>query len=198
LKVGGIYVKDYKLTDLLRKHHPETFYHSLRVAQLCFQVAKRLLLTNENCLKVMQAGLLHDIGKISVPVRILSLPTKLNEQEFAIVKQHVVIGVEILKNLNYDPEIISAVVGHHEREDGRGYPFMNSNAQIHEFARIVAVCDVYDAMTEKRSYKQSLEKKEVLRMMDEDVLGAFHSPSVKALCEVYQENVEEVIKFVIN
>jgi putative nucleotidyltransferase with HDIG domain len=191
-------MKDYKLTNLLRKHHPDTYYHSLRVSHLCFQVAKKLSLSNDNCVKVMQAGLLHDIGKLAVPAYILSMPTRPNEQEFAVIKQHVVVGVNILRDLNYDQDILASVAGHHEREDGSGYPKMSTSSQNHEFSKIVAVCDVYDAMTETRSYKKALEKNEVLLMMKNDIIGVFHKQSLIALSDVSQESMDEVLKFKIN
>jgi putative nucleotidyltransferase with HDIG domain len=191
-------MKDYKLTNLLRKHHAETYYHSLRVSQLCFQVARRQSLSDDDCMKIMRAGLLHDIGKIAVPAEILSMPIQPSEEEFAIIRKHVVVGVKILENLHYETEIVAAVAGHHEREDGRGYPNMSFNTQIHNFAKIVAVCDVYDAMTEKRAYKKAIGKKEVLRMMKEGTVGAYHKLSLEALHDVYQEKVEDILKFVVN
>jgi putative nucleotidyltransferase with HDIG domain len=174
------------LMDKLRKHHAETYYHSLRVSQLCFQVASYAGMEYEVCLMAVRAGLLHDIGKLFVPSQILSKNGRLTKGEYEKVKSHVIDGVAELKGYQYKPTIIEAVLGHHEREDGSGYP--NSIANISELARVVAVCDVFDAMTETRVYKSAQDKNIVLDKMIKGELGAFQMKFVGILKQVVSSN----------
>ncbi len=168
--------------DRLRKHHGGTFNHSLRVSQLCFQVASKAGMPVDTCTSAMRAGLLHDIGKLFIPASILSKPEALTPAEYDQVKQHVSQGAYLLKKMSYDAHIVDAVLNHHEREDGSGYP--GGIKVVSPFARLVAVCDVFDAMTEDREYKSALEKDYVLGLMMEGCVGALFMPYVHILYEV--------------
>ncbi|CAG7651347.1 HD-GYP domain-containing protein [Paenibacillus allorhizosphaerae] len=170
---------DYLILERLRKHHAETYYHSLRVSQLCFQVALRVGMEHDQCITALRSGSLHDVGKLKIPNQILSKQGKLTECEYQFLQKHVEYGVQLLIDNGYGQNIISAVEGHHEREDGYGYP--KRMIPDDALSRIVAVCDVYDAMTEKRSYKKSLPKEFVLEQMEKGKIGAFYLPYVEAL-----------------
>lgn len=167
------------ILEKLRRHHSETYYHSLRVSQLCFQVAHYSGMELNICLNALRAGLLHDVGKIQVPNNILSKQGRLTEEEYVFVQKHVEFGICMLKQHGCDQEILDAVERHHEREDGQGYPYrIKPNDSL---SKIVAVCDVFDAMTERRSYKESLPKAYVLEQMEIGKLGAFQQNYVEAL-----------------
>ncbi|MDQ0896204.1 MULTISPECIES: HD-GYP domain-containing protein [unclassified Paenibacillus] len=170
---------DYLILERLRKHHAETYYHSLRVSQLCFQVAQMIGMDHDQSISALRSGLLHDVGKMNIPDHILSKKGKLMESEYQFIQKHVEFGVQILKDNGYEQNIISAIEGHHEREDGCGYP--KQIIPEDALSKIVAVCDVYDAMTEKRSYKESLPKEFVLEQMEIGKIGAFYLQYVEAL-----------------
>ena len=99
---------------------------------------------------------MHDIGKIGIPDTIINKPGKLTDEEFAIIKQHPVIGSEILKSIESMPEVSVGARWHHERYDGKGYPDGLKGEAIPEIARIICVADAYDAMTSNRSYRKYL------------------------------------------
>ena len=114
------------------------------------------------------AGMVHDIGKTQIPDEILNKPGKLTDQEFAIMKKHVDIGYDILKNKQIDNRIREAALFHHEKCDGSGYPFGLSGDKIPTFAKILAVADIYDALTADRIYRKAVCPFTAIRMLEED------------------------------
>ena len=106
-------------------------------------------------------GLLHDVGKIGVPDAIINKPAKLTEEEYGIIQTHTVLGARILKNINEMPALVTGARWHHERFDGKGYPDGIAGTDIPEEARIIAVADAYDAMTSRRSYRDTLAQEAV-------------------------------------
>ena len=105
---------------------------------------------------IYEAGLLHDIGKIAIPERILGKPGKLDDEEYETMKSHVNHSIEIIRHLPNLDYLIPSVVGHHERWDGKGYPNGLAGTDIPVGARCLAIADAFDAMTSKRSYKDAL------------------------------------------
>ena len=141
------------LSDL-RTVDEYTFGHSVNVAILSMVIGKAIGL-NELRLRDLGVGaILHDIGKTQVPNHILNKPESLNDEEFKVMKAHAFLGYELLKKYD-DLSSLSkgAVLFHHERLDGSGYPFGKKDDDIHQFARIVAITDTYDAMTSNRIYR---------------------------------------------
>lgn len=135
--------------------------HSTRVAQYSREIAKRMGKTEKEQEDIFIMGLLHDIGKIGVPEAIINKNGRLTDEEFGIIKEHPVMGYEILKNVEELPELATGARWHHERYDGRGYPDGLSGEQIPEEARIIAVADAYDAMTSNRAYSNIRPQEEV-------------------------------------
>lgn len=159
-----------------------TFAHSVNVAVLSIVVGKAL---GYNQLRLRDLGVgavLHDIGKIAIPNEILNKPKKLNDDEMKIMKEHTIRGYEILKKYD-DISSLSKIVAllHHERLDGSGYPFGKKGNDIHEFAKIVAVADIYDAMTSSRIYKKKIHTNQAVEyliatgnsVLDYDIVKAF-------------------------
>ncbi len=136
--------------------------HSKRVAEYSREIARRLNMSDKEQEDIYYMGLLHDIGKIGVPVEIINKTSRLTDEEFGIIKMHPGIGADILKNMTEMPNIASGARWHHERYDGRGYPDGLSGEAIPAVARIIGVADAYDAMTSKRSYRGILPQ-EVVR-----------------------------------
>lgn len=144
----------HTLGTALSVFDPPTGGHCMRVAVLADQIAAQLGLGNEARATVRQAGLLHDIGKMAIDPNVLNSPGPLSEQEWAAIRRHPGVGADMLLAISSDlGPIAAAVRSHHERFDGGGYPDGLVGNQIPHIGRIVAVADVYDALTCVRSYR---------------------------------------------
>ena len=130
--------------------------HSRRVAEYSRKIAEIAGKSAEECEMIFNAGLLHDVGKIGVPLDILQKTSQLTDEEFEQIKSHPVIGGEILSQIQRSPWLRSGALYHHERYDGKGYPDGLKGEDIPEIARIIAVADAYDAMTSNRSYRNAI------------------------------------------
>lgn len=130
--------------------------HSYRVAEYAAMIAAELGWTPEEIQELKHAAYLHDIGKIGIPDQILNKPSKLTDDEYNLIKQHPVIGAEILKDITFIPHIIEVARSHHERYDGKGYPDGIGGTDIPIHARIVSMADSYDAMNSRRIYRNAL------------------------------------------
>lgn len=151
-----------------------TYLHSVAVCVLMIALGRQLGLKDEVLKQVGIAGLLHDIGKIFIPNEVLNKPGKLTDEEFNIVKAHPLKGWGFLKDSNEVNDLVLDVCRHHhERVDGMGYPDKLSGEALTLFARMGAVCDVYDAITSNRCYKKGWEPAESIRKMAEWKNGHF-------------------------
>lgn len=138
----------------LQNYDDYTYKHCLRVAMLSASVCAELGLSDVEMKETVVAGLLHDIGKSNIDHDIIIKPGKLTEEEYAEIKKHPLIGYNILKqNGNYSANVLSGVLFHQEKFDGSGYPTGISGSKIPLIARILAVCDVFDALTSNRPYR---------------------------------------------
>jgi len=139
-----------------------TLGHSERVARYAVMIGRELRLPEDYIEKLEYLALLHDIGKISVPESILNKPSKLSDEEFAVVRNHAAVGAEIISNIQIIGEDASIVRHHHEWVNGRGYPDGLTEKEIPLGAKIVAVADAFDAMTSSRIYREPLTKQEAV------------------------------------
>lgn len=155
----------YALTAAIDAKDHYTFSHSDNVASHAVALAKHLRLNEDIVENIRQAALLHDIGKISIPEKILNKPGKLTDSEFRIMQGHVEASIDIIKHLPSLDYVIPAVLGHHERYDGRGYPRRISGEDIPLTARILCISDAFDAMVSKRCYKKEIPIKDTLKIM---------------------------------
>ena len=130
--------------------------HSERVAKYAREIARRSGDTDRALSKIYAVGLLHDIGKIGVPIDIINKTSRLTDEEYELVKAHTTAGASILKTVSEFPALSVGARSHHERYDGRGYPDGLKGEDIPRMARIIAVADAYDAMTSRRSYRDAL------------------------------------------
>ena len=126
--------------------------HSVRVAEYSQKIALAAGFPEKSAEDIYMIGLLHDVGKIGIPDSVINKPSKLNDEEYALIKTHPEVGYNILKNITEMPNLAIGARWHHERFDGKGYPDGLSGYDIPEEARIVAVADAYDAMSSRRSY----------------------------------------------
>lgn len=130
--------------------------HSDRVSEYAVLIGKKLGLSDEDINTLRVGGLFHDIGKIGVPDSILSKDSKLTDDEYSEIKKHPTIGADILSNDTIFSNVLPVVKYHHERYDGNGYPGKLKGEDIPYLARITAIADSFDAMTSKRTYRDSL------------------------------------------
>lgn len=153
LKIGRHLIVYMKFVDC---EEDFIFQHSVSVCVLSLLMGKWMGYDEENLKILGLAAILHDIGKIMVPEIILNKPDKLTADEYNIVKNHTRYGYQILKNSEVPDEVIrSAALAHHERVDGKGYPFGLKGTMLNEKVRIISICDMYDAITSERPYKES-------------------------------------------
>ena len=131
--------------------------HSDRVSEYSVLIGKKLGLSNKDLETLKIGGLFHDIGKIGISDSILLKNGKLTDKEYDEIKSHPIIGKNILSNAAIFQDIIPIVLYHHERYDGKGYPYGLADKDIPLLARIVAVADAFDAMTSRRSYRNELD-----------------------------------------
>lgn len=149
-----------------------TYTHSINVSLLCMLIGKWMKFDYFKVKKLVHAGILHDIGKGKIKPELLNKPEKLTRDEFEEIKKHPVYGFKLAEAIpNMDDGILKGILMHHEREDGSGYPFGVKGPQIHDFAKIVAVADIYDAMTSNRAYRGKESPFEVFELMENDSFG---------------------------
>lgn len=150
-----------------------TYMHSVAACALMVALARQLRMGEEGTRHAGMAGLLHDLGKARLPSEVLNKPGKLSDTEFTIVRTHPRKGHEMLQDSGLHPSVLDACLHHHERMDGTGYPHGHQGEQISMLARMTAICDVYDAITSNRPYKQGWDPSEALRRMAEWTRGHF-------------------------
>jgi HD-GYP domain-containing protein (c-di-GMP phosphodiesterase class II) len=144
------------LLNALRCKDEYTWGHSLRVAYFCVSVGREMGLSSEELYELEVSALFHDIGKIGVPDAVLLKPTRLNEDEFQIMKLHPTKSFDILQEFPIFYQMALNAKHHHERYDGRGYPEGRKGDDIPLFSRIILVADTFDAMTSSRPYRKGL------------------------------------------
>lgn len=157
------------LLKLLMQKSELLHKHSLKVGFLAKKVSEAAGFSEEMVEDMRIAGLLHDIGKLTVPNEILHKPALLTEKEWEIMKAHSEAGANLIDGLISSGTVTNAILHHHERNDGNGYPFGLTGDQIHVEAKIIKVCDVFAAVTSKRPYKPTYSKADAIRFSLEDV-----------------------------
>jgi putative nucleotidyltransferase with HDIG domain len=178
------------LTSAVEIKDPYTSGHQRRVARIACAIAREMQLGEEQISGIRIASLLHDIGKIAIPSDILNKPGKLIQAEFLLLENHPRTGFEILKGIDFPWPVAQAVLQHHERMDGSGYPLRVSGENILPEARIIAVADVIEAMASHRPYRPALGLDAAL---DEVIRnkGNLYDPEVVGICmSLYRENKE--------
>lgn len=170
----------FALTAAIDAKDHYTFNHSNNVAEFASILAKALKLDEEHVEIIRQAGLLHDIGKISTPEAILTKESRLTSEEYAIIQQHVDASISMIKYLPSLDYVIPSVLGHHERWDGKGYPRGLAGKQIPLGARCLCIADSFDAMMSRRSYKAPLALEDTLAEIRRN-LGTQFDPQIGAV-----------------
>ncbi|HEU4962959.1 MAG TPA: HD-GYP domain-containing protein [Bacilli bacterium] len=173
----------------LEKRDPYTAGHSERVARYAQTIARELGLSEHDQEVIHLGGLLHDIGKIGIPDSVLNKPGRLTAEEYDVMKQHPVLGEELLRRVYTQSKILpeadrermlEIVLYHHERPDGRGYPYGLQGEDIPLFARLTAVADAYDAMTSNRAYRDAMSLDKAASILLDGRGTQFWPPAVDA------------------
>ena len=166
----------------LQTYDENTYLHSLSVTVISIAIGTELELNKEQLCNLGVCAMLHDIGKIEIPIEIISKPAKLTKNEYDIVKTHTSLGGSyIVKNKEISNDIYLGVVSHHEKFDGTGYPNGLKKKEIPLFGRIITVSDVYDALTANRPYRTPIKPFEAIEYImggagtsfDYDIVKAF-------------------------
>ena len=151
----------------LRNQDDYTFSHCVNVAMLTVMLARHLGGTGDDLFEAGMAGFFHDLGKVQMPPALLSAPRRLTAKEFSLIQRHPEIGYEQLRQLSGDisEDVCLAALEHHERTNGSGYPFGKSDDEISYLGKLVAIVDVYDALSSQRTYKAAVLPHKVLGML---------------------------------
>jgi putative nucleotidyltransferase with HDIG domain len=156
------------LVTATEKKDTYTAGHTFRVTMYALKLAEELQLKPEQLRAIVQGGLVHDVGKISVPDSVLNKSGKLLPDERSLIERHPIDGYEMCRGLGFMKEELSIIRSHHEKWDGSGYPDKLKGTNIPLFARIVAVVDVYDALTSERSYRKAWTHSEAINYVKEN------------------------------
>ena len=169
-----------------------TSQHSVRVSEYSVLIAKRLGYNEEQCETLRKTALLHDIGKIGIPDRVLNKPSRLDDEEYEIMKSHVVKGAEILKKFTLIDNVQEGALYHHERYDGKGYVHGLKGEEIPLNARIIGIADAFDAMTANRVYRKKLDFDFVLGELKKGRGTQFDPKLVDIMLALIEEGVIDV------
>lgn len=176
----------------MRQVNDSTYAHSINVALISRIIGKWLHFSPEELDTLTLAGLLHDIGKTSIPNEVLNKDGRLTDEEFQMIRRHPKMGYDILKMQPLDSHVKKAALMHHERCDGSGYPMGLTMEEIDDYALIIAIADVYDAMTAARSYRQPLCPFQVIAEFEKDGLQKYKPKYILTFLEhiatTYQNN----------
>ncbi len=173
----------FDMISNMRNLEDPLYAHSLNVGLLSRAIGKWLRLSKDDLNVLTLAGLLHDIGKLNIPEKILNKPDTYTDEEFAIVKKHPLDGKKILNGKGFDSRILSAALQHHERSDGTGYPRGLMDDEIDDFAAIVAIADVYDAMTSARAHRDPKCSFQVIAEFEAEGLNQFRTKFILTFLE---------------
>lgn len=174
----------WALVILCERKDPYTAKHQLRVAELAYAVGKEMGLSDEQLDGMCVMSIVHDIGKVVLPNEILNKPGRLTPEEFNLVKSHPKTGYEVLKSLEFPWPVAEAILQHHERLDGSGYPAGLCGDDIILEARVLGVVDVFESMVSHRPYRPACGAKEGLRELVKNS-GILYDPVVvEAFCRL--------------
>ncbi len=178
--------------NIIRDLNDPIYAQGINAALLCKALGKWLGFDHADCNTLAVCGLLHDIGKLTIDPAILNKPGELTDDEFNTIRSHTMAGFDMVKNLEIDPRVKKSILQHHERNDGSGYPFHRIQEEIHPFAQVTAICDVYIAMTSGRSHRKSLCPFDVMHELEKTGMAQFNGRYLFTFLEniatAYQKN----------
>lgn len=185
----------YHLMDILtniRYYDDSTYAHSLNVALLANILGQWLHFSEEELKLLTVAGLLHDIGKVKIPTKIIQKPARLTSDEFSVIKQHSLLGYQLLKGNDIDENIAQVALLHHEKCDGSGYPLGLKREQVNPLAKLITIVDVYEAMTANRCYREGICPFSVIKMYEDEGYTKYEPeflvPFLQGIADTYLHN----------
>ena len=155
--------------------------HNLRVARLCVHIGRQMSMSAFELRLLARAGLMHDVGKLAIPDSVLGKHSPLDDAEWSLMRTHPEMGLTLLDRAGQSSREVLAVLYHHERLDGSGYPYGLKAEAIPIEARIVAVADTYDALTSDRPYRKACSDLEARRVLSEEAKARLDAKAVHAL-----------------
>jgi putative nucleotidyltransferase with HDIG domain len=176
-----------QMLDLVNEKDPFTFHHCCRVGRNSRKLAKALSLNEFEQAILEYGGLFHDIGKVEIPTEILTKPGRLDRNEIEIIKEHPEMSVKMIQHLDHVAFfrfMIPGVRYHHEKIDGTGYPNAMRGDKVPLFARVIAVVDSYDAMTNARPYRNALGEEKAIKELKDFSGSQFDTHIVKSFLEI--------------
>lgn len=177
--------------DTFRNYDRCTYVHSIGVALLAYAIGTVMKYTGENLRCLVLGALLHDIGKLTIPLSILNKPKALNEGEYRLIKTHPTRGVQYSSDFFLPRSVLTTILEHHERWDGSGYPYGISKNAIHPNSQIVAVADVFDALITDRPYRPGIPPYHAIEMLIQGSETNFSPDVITAflhMIQIYPEN----------
>lgn len=168
----------FQLFQVIKATDEYTYQHNIGVGVLSALIGRWLNLTEPEIATLSLAATLHDVGKVNVPIEVLNKPGKLSADEFTLIKKHTIYGYELLKDtIGLNQRIPLVALQHHERNDGNGYPFGLKQEKVDYFSKIVAVADIFHAMSSKRPYHNPIPFHEIVSQMRKGIFGEL-DPSI--------------------
>lgn len=167
-------VNVFDMLNSMKSYDDSTFAHCINVSLICHVFAKWLDMSEEEVRIATECGLFHDIGKVMIPIEVIAKPGKLTSEEYDVIKTHAMKGYEILKNYDcIEDDVKMSALMHHEKCDGSGYPLGLKGDKINKYAKMVAIADIYDAMTSARVYRGPLCPFKVIQIFEEEGLTKY-------------------------
>ncbi len=192
IRPGQTTIDFFDMLHNMRHVDDSIYVHSLNVALITRMIGKWLKLSAPDMQILTLCGLLHDIGKSLIPDDLLNKQDRLTDEEYDLLCQHAQFGYDLLRPLPLDPRVKNAALMHHERCDGSGYPAKSTTDAIDDFAQIIAIADVYDAMTAARAYRAPLCPFQVISEFEKDGLSKYKPKFILTFLEriasAYQNN----------
>lgn len=173
----------FGMLHAMKKIDDSTSAHCMNVSIICRLIGTWVGLDEKELNQLTLAGLLHDIGKCKIPTDILLKPGKLSVQEYEFIKHHTLFGYDVVKDMDLDLKIKNAVLLHHERFDGSGYPYGVGCEKLNDFEAIIAIADVYDAMTSNRCYRTALCPFDVIANFEQEGINKYHPKYILTFLE---------------
>lgn len=174
----------FDLFETIKARDEYTYQHNIGVGVLSTLIGKWMNLDESELSILTLAATLHDVGKVKIPVELLNKPGKLTDDEFQLVKKHTIYGYDLLKGtVGLSQRVALVALQHHEREDNRGYPLGLGKGQVDLFSSIVAVADIFHAMSSKRPYHDPLSFHEIIRQMSDGKFGALNPQIISVFIE---------------
>ncbi len=183
LDISATHPNVFDMLHCMKEYDDATYVHSMNVALICNIFARWMRMNEEEICMATVSGLLHDIGKTKIPDNIIKKPGKLTDSEYSLVQTHPQEGYRILQSSQLDPEVLNAVLMHHERCDGTGYPSHLTGDKIGKFAKMVSIADVYDAMTSARIYRGPLCPFKAIALFESEGLQKYDTQCILTFLE---------------